>query len=307
MNNSVKGYTLGIIAAATYGLNPLFALPVYSHGMNPDTVLLYRYLIALPVLAAMLLLRGRSLAIEKNDILPLFGMGIITALSSLTLFQAYNYMNAGIASTILFVYPVMVAVLMAVCYRERLGTVTITCMGIALAGILLLYKAPDGATLSLTGTILVLTSSLTYAVYIVAANRPRFRRLPTLKMIFYVLLFGSTVFSARLIFSVPYTPPTVPLDWLCVTCLAILPTAVSFACTTAAIQYIGSTPTAILGALEPVTALLISFAVFGETVTGRETAGIILIILAVSIVAGGKEAAKQLLRIRKMFPKLRFK
>jgi len=303
-NNSVKGYALGIIAAATYGLNPLFALPVYAHGMNPDSVLFFRYIIAIPIIGAMLLMRGHSLKIKASDILPLFVMGIMTGLSSLFLFLSYNQMNAGIASTILFVYPVMVAILMSVCYRERIGKLTVGCMGMALIGIILLYKAPDGATLSLIGTMLVLASALTYAIYIVAANRPRFKRLPTLKMIFYVLLFGTLVFTARLAYGVPFTLPSNGMDWLCVTCLAILPTAVSFACTTAAIQYIGSTPTAILGALEPVTALLVSIAVFNETVTPRDCAGILLIIVAVSVVAAGKEAARWLLRIRKMFPRI---
>lgn len=305
MTKTFKGYTLGIIAAATYGLNPLFALPVYAHGMNPDSVLLFRYLLAIPVMAIMLLARGHSLKIQRSDILPLAFMGVITALSSLTLFQSYNYMNAGIASTILFVYPVMVAVLMAIIYKERIKPLTAICIGVTLIGIVLLYKAPDGgSTLSLTGTLLVLASALTYAVYIVAANRERFKRLPTLKMILYVLSFGSLLFAGRIASGAcAYTPPTCLLDWGCVLALAILPTAVSFACTTAAIQYIGSTPTAILGALEPVTALIIAAIVFGETIRPSDSVGIALILIAVSLVAAGPEASALLLRIRKMFPR----
>ena len=303
MTNNFKGYALGIIAAATYGLNPLFALPVYAHGMNPDSVLFFRYLMAIPIVGAMALLRGHSLAIEGRDIVPLSLMGIITGLSSLTLFQSYNYMNAGIASTILFVYPVLVAILMAVLYRERMSPLTVVCMLVSLGGIVLLGKAPDGASLSLLGTVLAFLSGLTYAIYIVAANRPRFRRLPTLKMLFYVLIFGTLVFAVRLAGMCEFTPPTCGMDWGCVVCLAVLPTAISFGCTTAAIQYIGSTPTAILGALEPLTAILVSIAVFGETVSATECIGMVMIIVAVTLVAAGPKAATALLRIRKMFPK----
>ncbi len=35
MTSKFKGYTLGVIAAATYGMNPLFTLPLYKEGMDP--------------------------------------------------------------------------------------------------------------------------------------------------------------------------------------------------------------------------------------------------------------------------------
>ena len=49
MNAKAKGYILGSIAAASYGMNPLFALPLYKAGMNPDSVLFFRYLFAIPI------------------------------------------------------------------------------------------------------------------------------------------------------------------------------------------------------------------------------------------------------------------
>ena len=96
MNVKAKGYVLGVIAAATYGMNPLFALPLYEAGMNPDSVLFFRYLFAIPVLGAMIKLRGRDFKLKRKEILPLVIMGLLVALSSLTLFQSYNYMAAGI-------------------------------------------------------------------------------------------------------------------------------------------------------------------------------------------------------------------
>ncbi len=57
----LKGYILAAVAAATYGTNPAFAVPLYADGMNPNTVLFFRYLLGLPILASMLLLRGHSL------------------------------------------------------------------------------------------------------------------------------------------------------------------------------------------------------------------------------------------------------
>lgn len=306
MNKTTTGYILAAIAAASYGTNPLFALPLYSAGMNPDSVLFFRYLMALPLLAAMLIARGRGFGLRTNQVLPLMGMGVVMAVSSLTLFESYNYMAAGIASTLLFVYPIMVAVIMAIGFSERLQAQTIGCIVMALAGIALLYRGSDGATLSLTGTVMVVVSALSYAIYIVGANRPRLSAIPTLKVTFYVLLFGVFVFGTRFVAGQPLTTPTIGqwYLWANVIALAVFPTAISFLCTTAAIQRIGSTPTAILGALEPATAIFFGITVFGETLTLRDSIGLALIITAVTLVVAGSKTAPYLMRLRRMFPRL---
>ena len=85
MNAKVKGYTLGAIAAATYGMNPLFALPLYKAGMDPDSVLFFRYLFAIPVLGIMLKSRGRNFKLCRKDIPPLIVLGFLVAFSSLAL------------------------------------------------------------------------------------------------------------------------------------------------------------------------------------------------------------------------------
>ena len=113
-----RGYVLGAIAAASYGLNPLFALPLYGAGLGVDSVLFYRYVLAVVMLGALMLFRRQSFALRRRDVLPLAAMGVLFSVSSLLLFESYNLMDAGIASTILFVYPVMVAVIMAVGFRE---------------------------------------------------------------------------------------------------------------------------------------------------------------------------------------------
>ena len=304
MTDKAKGYTFGAIAAATYGMNPLFALPLYADGMNPDSVLLFRYIFAIPIIAVMLRARGRSFSIPPRTAPALAVTGLLMAASSLTLFLSYNYMDAGVASTLLFVYPVMVAVIMSALFRERLRAMTVVCIAAALAGIMLLYNGPEGATLSPVGTMIVFLSALSYAIYIVAVNRRPLNGLATLTLTFYVLLTGAMLFVARLCFVTPLTLPTRWYLWGNLAALALFPTAISLICTTRAIQCIGSTPTAILGALEPVTAVIIGVTIFGERLGGREVAGLILIVAAVTLVVGGDSVAHGLLRYRKMFPKI---
>lgn len=304
MNAKAKGYILGSIAAATYGMNPLFALPLYKTGMDPDSVLFFRYLFAIPLLGIMIKARGRTFKIQRKETFPLIIMGLLVALSSLTLFQSYNYMAAGIASTLLFVYPIIVALIMAFAFKEKLALQTIVCMLLALGGIGLLYKSEDGSTLSLIGTLLVFASALSYAIYIVGINQTTLKNVATLKVTFYVLLFGLSLFAARLLYSGVLNTPDQWYLWGNLLALAVFPTAISFLCTTSAIQYIGSTPTAILGALEPVTAIIFGITVFGESLTVKESIGLVMIIVAVTLVIAGGNITSHLIRFRKLFPRL---
>lgn len=284
----LRGYVLGAVAAASYGLNPLFTLPLYEAGMGVDSVLFYRYLLALVMMGTLMAFRRRSFALTRRDVVPLAVMGLLFSFSSLTLFASYNYMDAGIASTILFLYPVMVAVIMAVFFRERLTAATVVSILLACTGIGLLYKGGDGATLSLLGVGLVILSSLCYAIYIVGVNRSSLRDLPTEKLTFYALLFGLAVYLVRLRGGIDLQPIPGPMLWLSALSLAIFPTIVSLVTMAGAIRRIGSTPTAILGALEPVTALFFGVLVFGERLTPRIVVGVTLILAAVTLIIAGK-------------------
>ena len=304
LSDKAKGYIVGSIAAATYGMNPLFALPLYADGMDADSVLLFRYLLAIPLMGVLLFSRGHTLRLDARRIGALAVMGLLVALSSLTLFLAYNYMDSGVASTLLFVYPVMVALIMAFRYGERLPAVTIVCIGVTLLGIFLLNKTASGAALSPVGITLVMLSSLSYALYIVVINRPYFRDIPTLKVIFYVLSFGLIVFVVGAALQGGVALPGHWYMWGNLLALAVLPTAVSFFCTTLAIQYIGPTPTAVLGALEPVVAIFVAVLVFSDVLTARQIVGIVLILAAVTVIIAGGKITQPLVRFRKLFPRV---
>ena len=292
-NNKTKGFILGAIAAASYGMNPLFTLPLYSAGMSVDTVLFYRYSLAVIVRGIMMKFQKQSFAIKRVDVLPLCIMGLLFAFSSLFLFMSYNYMDAGIASTILFVYPVLVAIIMAVVFKEKVSPITMFSIALAFVGISMLCKSPGGQTLSLVGITFVFLSSLSYAIYIVGVNRSSLKDMPIAKLTFYVLLFGLSVYVVRLQFCTELQVIPTPMLWINAVSLAVFPTVISLVTMTKAIHYIGSTPTAILGALEPVTALFFGVLVFGEQLTPRIILGILMVITAVTLIIGGKSLLKK--------------
>ena len=289
MNPKVKGFTMGSIAAASYGLNPLFALPLYAAGYSVDNVLFYRYAFAIVMLGVMIKVRGLTMKVNPRD-LPLLALfGLLFSASSLFLFLSYQYMDAGIASTILFLYPVMVAVIMMLFYHEKPSLITWITLAMTFVGVSLLGKQSDGSNISLMGVTLVMLSSLSYAIYIVGVNHTRLKNLDTARMTFYALLFGILIYVVRLHFCADVVMPREPLHWLCAFCLALFPTIISLVTMTISIHHIGSTYAAILGALEPITAVVVGVFVFHERLTPRISLGIVTILVAVTLLIAGKK------------------
>ena len=280
----LTGYILAVVAAATYGMNPLFAIPLYRQGMETDSVLILRYLLAIVPVGILMLMRGEKFSLTLRQGALLAAAGILMGLSSWTLFASYRYMNSGIASTLLFVYPIMVALIMGLFFRERLGMGTWVGLAIAMVGIGVLFDNPGGEPLSLLGTVLVGISALVYAIYMVGVRQTSLGSMSTLKISFYVLVFGVWVFLIPMMLSgAGMSLPRNLSGWGCGIGLAVFPTAVSFICTALAIQRIGATPTAILGALEPVTAIIFGVTLLGQPIHPRDWVGIALILVAVTL------------------------
>ena len=283
--SKIKGYIAGIVAAIAYGTNPLGALFLYQEGFNPPSVIFYRFTFAVIILAVILLVQKVPFKITKYEFKVLLSLGMLFAASALSLYTSFKHLDSGVASTILFAYPVMVAVIMAVFFKEKASMMMILSIILSIIGILLLYQGDGEAKMSLWGVILVLISSLTYAVYIVVVNRTQIS-MPPFKMTFYIMAFAAVVI-ALYSFCVPGSrimaiPSWTALGWICM--VAIVPTIIAMTMLNIGILHAGSTPTAILGALEPVTAVCISVLVFDGLFTVRLVCGIALILAAVLLI-----------------------
>ena len=174
-------------------------------------------------------------------------------------------------------------------FKEKIKLGTWLCIAMATAGIGLLYKAPDGVTLSMAGVLLVLGSALAYTLYIIAINKTVLKETPSVKVTFYVILVGFLVFASTALFRGELHTPTKWYLWGDLLAFALLPTVISMLCATKAIVYVGSTATAILGALEPLTAVFFGVTLFGESLTARSVAGLLLIVISVTAVVTKKQ------------------
>jgi drug/metabolite transporter (DMT)-like permease len=291
-NKKLIGILCAVGAAVCYGTNPLGALNLYAEGMNTPSVLFYRFglawLIIAVVMAYKAIRRQEGLRITRREFLTLTALGLLFIGSSLTLYLSFHHMPAGVASTILFTYPVMTALIMTLFFRERVRLATVASIVLSLAGVLLLYWGDTGGTLSGVGVVLVLVSALTYALYIVVVDKSPLA-MSSFKINFYVLFYcaaGMALFA--LLSGQPLQLPPTPRAWLWVGWLAVVPAIMALVMMVYAAKWLGSTPTAILGALEPTTAVLIGVFVFGEPFGPRLLAGIVLILAAVTIIVLSK-------------------
>ena len=290
-NRRVKGVLNGAIAAASYGTNPLFALPLFAGGIGVNSVLFYRYAIAVMIYGLWLkFVKKTSLHLTKKEFVPLFILAIFFSLSSLTLFEAFKYIEAGIACTILFIYPVLVAIIMAVFFKEKLTKTVLSAILLTSVGIGLLYRGKPGMSLNIHGVMVVFLSALLYALYIVGVkNIKAVQHLNRAKTSFYVMLFGLLVYIVNLKFCTELQIIDKPLLWLCAIALAIFPTIISLETITVSIKLVGSTTTAILGALEPITAIFFGVLIFHEQLTARIVTGVILILSGVFLIVTRKK------------------
>ena len=340
--SKAKGFFFGILAAVSYGVNPLGAKYLYEEGFNVESVLFYRYGLAALIIGVIMvgkIITGRKVAstlrqaqctaspatgyesfkVSRGELSTLIALGLLFVISSLTLYCSFLYMDSGVACSLLFVYPVMTAVLMAMLYGEKITKTTAAAIALSLVGVLLLYKGDGETVLSTVGVLLVMVSALSYALYIIVANRAsapesgleashnRFSKylphratihrldMSAMKLSFYVLIVCAV---SMILFSLTsperhLMPLATGREWGYSLMLAIVPTVFSLVSMGIAVRIIGSTPTAIMGALEPLTAVVIGLTVFHEALTVNLVAGILLILTAVItiILSKGKATA----------------
>ncbi|WP_312991948.1 DMT family transporter [Chryseobacterium flavum] len=287
----LRGYILGTLSAVSYGLIPIFILPIKQAHFSVDVTLFYRFFFSALMVGGYLLYSRESFKINKTEMLLLAVLGICYALSSEFLFIGYDFLTPGIASTVLFIYPVIVALIMFFLYKERLTRLSVLSLFFAFAGVIILCLKGNSLEINFAGLGVVMLSSLFYALYIIIVNKSNIK-VSGFKLSFYSMLVTSLFFMTKSgVAGESLAIPSLSLFFNFLI-FAFLTTVISSLCLVYAIKYIGSTPTAILGALEPVVAVMVSVLIFHEKFTPNLMIGITLILLGVTlnVIAGSKKS-----------------
>lgn len=275
------GYLAGIISGITYGMNPLFGVPVINKGLDVNSLLFYRYGMATLLMLGYMLLAKKQVRITWRQFGLMAVLGILFTGCSITLFEAYKYIPSGIATSILYVYPIMVALIMMFLGQFPTWQTWVSIFA-GVAGAVLLSVKGGGGFIDWRGIALVVASGLCYTLFIVIVNQSKqVKALPNLTLTFYCFLVGTLMLFVLSGFGTKLNPVPDAVSWLNVLGLAILPTAVATITLAAATKAVGATKCSILGILEPLTAIFIGTLVFHEPFTLNVALGVVLILFAI--------------------------
>ncbi len=286
------GYITGILAGVSYGTNPLFGKALMESGVPIMVMLFFRYAFAAVFLAVLMMFKRESFLAKRREFGVLILLGIFFAGSSITLFCSYEFIPSGLATTLIYLYPVIVALIM-VFLRIYPSWQTWLAISATFGGILLLSTPSEDVQIRVPGVLLAIGSALCYSFYLVIVNRSkRIRNVSEHTITFYSLVTGAILFAI-----IRYAEDGSMLegidtlgDWGNLIGLAIIPTMVSMLTIAISSRYIGPTKTAVLGVFEPLTAILIGTLLFRETLTAKMAVGIAICVAAVvfMIVKPGK-------------------
>ena len=282
--NAIIGYPAGVITGITYGLNPLFGMPLMQNGVSINSILFFRYIIAVVILGAFLLCTKQSFKVSTKQSGILLILGVLYTFSSIFLFEAYNYIASGLATTLIFLYPVLVAIIMVFLKVVPSWQVWLSIFA-TFAGVIIMTQSSSGEAINPIGVLLSLGSAFVYALFIVIINRSKSIGIISNSLLtFYALLTGAIIFLGKIMLD--DTGITTGIEgyaaWGNLIGLAVLPTIVSTSTLAISTRNIGATKASVLGVFEPITAILVGTLFFGETLTTNIVVGILIAIIAVT-------------------------
>lgn len=280
---NLKGFIFAILSSTTFGLIPLLALPVLNSGMAMHSVLSYRFILSAILMLFVALYKKADLRVSLKQFAVLSVLGFLYGATALLLLQAYTMIPTGIATTIHFLYPLIVSLIMIFMFHEKGGRGIIFATLLSLAGVAALSWNATGA-ISISGLLVALSTIFTYATYIVGVQKSSVSHMNEYSMTFYILFTSAMMFCANSIAQGGIEPIGNLEDAGNLLMLALFPTVVSDLTLILAIKYIGPTMTSILGCMEPLTAVVIGIMVFSEPFGLRIVLGISLILIAVTMV-----------------------
>ncbi len=288
--NQGWGFFLAIVSGASFGLIPLFTIPVIATGMGYCSIILYRFLFGAIFMLAFLLYRQVSLRISWADFGRISMLSLLYIICAITLFVSYDYISSGVATSLIYTNPIWCTVIGLLFLHERLSPKKGVALVLATLGVMLLSGFfADDARFSAWGVFLGLCSGMGYGAYLVLLPRLKISKMPSLKLTFYIF-FTAFLYTAVyvLVFEGGIHPIAGTASWVNLLLLGLLPTAFSNICVTMALRIVDTTIVAILGAFEPLTAMVVGVLLLGETCGTATVAGGILILISVAMLTWKK-------------------
>lgn len=285
----LNGIFYAAVSSASFGFSPLFCIALLASGLSDFDVLSYRWAIAGLVLMIYALCKKKSLRISSFDeFWKITLLSFLRSLTSITLLIGYANISSGIASTINFMYPVVVALCMMLFFGDKKCPIDLGAIAMSIFGVYLLASGDsliiEGGNTRL-GLVSSLVSAFSFAAYYIVMKRTKADKIEVVKFTTWMMLFSAFYFIAcAFIFDGRLTIVTEGKDWLYILGLGLWSTMISNFTGVKAVRRIGPTLTSILGALQPLTAVILGVLFLDEHLYMRSVIGIAMILVAVSTV-----------------------
>lgn len=285
----INGMFYAAVSSASFGFSPLFTLGLLAAGLSGFDVLSYRWFIAGIVLMIYAAYKRKTLLINSFDeAWKIIILSLLRSLTSITLLIGYANISSGISSTINFMYPIIVALCMMIFFRERRTWVDFIAIVGSFFGVYLLASG-DSIVVEGGNTALGLTCSIisafSFAAYYIVMKQVKADKIEVVKFTTWIMMLSAIYFIiCALIFEGRLNIVTDGKSWMYILGLGLWSTMISNITGVKAIRRIGPTLTSILGALQPLTAVILGVMFLGEHLYFRSVIGITCILIAVSII-----------------------
>ena len=285
MNSQLRGVVNGIISGVSFGLIPLFSIPVIAAGMDNVSILVYRFLFGSAAMLAILLLRKTNMRVSLSELLRIVLLAIFYIGTALATLECYKYLSSGIATALVYTDPIWCALIGLAFLGDKFSIKLTSSILLASIGVMMMTGVfSEDGTFSMVGLLWGLVSGLAYGIYLILVPRLKVKRIASLKLTFYVFFIGMWLLIA---FSLLTNGGVAEVPdnncWLNLVLLGLIPTAISNICVTVSLKLIDSTIVAILGAFEPLTAMVVGVVILGEPLGFIGVVGGMLILVAVAI------------------------
>ena len=286
---TINGLFYAAISSMSFGFSPLFSLGLIAAGLSDFDILSYRWLIAGIVLMIYAFLKKKSLRLNSfGEVWKVVLLSVLRAITSVTLLLGYVNISSGIASTINFMYPVIVTICMMLFFGEKRSKVDFIAIAASIFGVYLLASGDsimvEGGNTDL-GLACSLISAISFAAYYIMMKQVKADKIEVVKFTTWIMMLSAFYFIiCAIIFNGRLTLVTDMKSWLNILGLGLWATMVSNITGVKGIRRIGPTLTSVLGALQPVTAVILGVLFLGEHLYTRSLIGIMIIIAAVTII-----------------------
>lgn len=286
---TLNGIFYACISSASFGFSPLFSIGLLAAGLSNSDVLSYRWALAAIVLMVYAAVKGKTLRINSlEEAWKIALLSGLRALTSVTLLIGYANIASGIASTINFMYPVIVVFWMMLVHGEQKSWINLAAIALSILGVYLMASG-DGLKIEGGNTALGLAcsiiSAVSFAAYYILMKRTRADKIEVVKFTTWIMIMCAVYFIiGGLIVDGGITLVHDGKLWLYILGLALWSTMISNFTGVKAVRRIGPTLTSILGALQPLTAVILGVLFLDEHLGFKSIAGIVLILVSVLMV-----------------------